>query len=56
MGLKHKNPNGGIVQTSKFNLVQPFFLKKMWNFQLEMNPMSYFFKKMFRLPKKQKNS
>jgi len=51
MGLKHNNPNGEIVLASNLNLVKQFFWK-LWELHLEINPISYFFKKMLGLPPK----
>jgi len=49
MGLKHNNHNGEIVLARKPNLIWHFF--KVWKLHLEINPISYFFKKMFWLSK-----
>jgi len=52
MELKCTNPNGEIVLARKLNYVE-IFLEKLCKLHLEMNPTSYFFKRMLRLPKKQ---
>jgi len=53
MELESTNPNGEIVLESKLNHVEPFFSKKLQEMHLEINPTSYFFKKMLLLLEKQ---
>jgi len=53
MELKCINPDGEIVIERKIIHVELLFLKNYKKFHSELNPTSYFFKKMLRLPKKQ---